>query len=323
MTRPGLVLRGTDFGRVLCSSGARGFFGDGYWWHGYLRPFGLDWSGSTFVAKTTTLLPRDGNMEMRLNGTDPRRLFPDCVRVKWWRGTVLNAVGLSGPGAVQLLGRGRWQRRREPFFISFMSVEGSASARLDELRKFVDLLGPKLPEFRAPVGLEINMSCPNVGVDHGRPVDAIREAQDTADIAARLGIPVVPNYSPDSPVAVPWTVARESSFDALSVANTVGWGRIPDRIDWGRTWGDRSPLAKYGGGGISGAPLRPVVLSWVRHAAELGMTKPLIAGGGILSVEDAMELMRAGADAVKLGTVAMLRPWRVGRMVERVRMWHG
>lgn len=80
-----MKLLGIEFGRVWCASGARNFFGDhpAYWFHRPLRPIGLDWSGSTFVAKTTTLEPRRGNMPLGgRSGTTPREWFPRCVRVK-------------------------------------------------------------------------------------------------------------------------------------------------------------------------------------------------------------------------------------------------
>jgi len=52
-----MILRGIEFGNVFNASGARGFFGEGYVYHRLWRPFGLSYDGSTFVAKTTTLLP--------------------------------------------------------------------------------------------------------------------------------------------------------------------------------------------------------------------------------------------------------------------------
>src|SRR3989338_1556485 len=66
-----MELRGVHFGPVLDASGVRGFFGEGYWHHRYCKPFGLRFDGATFVAKTTTLLPRAGNMPLQSNGVTP------------------------------------------------------------------------------------------------------------------------------------------------------------------------------------------------------------------------------------------------------------
>ncbi len=116
-------LRGHDFGPVLNSSGARGFYGEGYWFHDLWHQLGLDYTGSTFVQKTTTLTARAGNMP--LDGVTPKELLPKCIVVKPFKGVVLNSVGLSGPGAAVILEA--WGKAPEalpagPKMLSFMSV---------------------------------------------------------------------------------------------------------------------------------------------------------------------------------------------------------
>lgn len=316
-----MKLRGLNFGRVLCSSGSLGFFGDGYWYHKAFRPIGLNYEGATFVSKTTTLLPRKGNMPLKADQITPSELVPKCVKVRWSKGVVLNSVGLSGPGAKWLIQSGRWQRIGRPFFISFMSVGQDPTERLDELRKFVNMLLPELPKFRTTPGLELNFSCPNVGVNHSDGL--VKEVVAAMEVASILMhgkriVPLVPNFSPDiSPEAV-FTIAQESVCDAVSISNTVRWGNLPDQIDWKGIWGSHtSPLSDLGGGGLSGAPLLPIVLQWARRARELGFQKPLIMGGGILSAADAMAVLESGAAAIKLGVVGMLRPWRVRGIIQR------
>ena len=143
-----MKLRGINFGHVLDASGVRNFDGRGWWYHSWLRDFGLDFRGSTFVAKTTTFLLREGYMPLRENGFAPQNRFPDCVKVKFFKGVALNAVGLSGPGAQSLFDDGMWQRWPDPFFLSFMSVEKTAWARLGEMRDFVKLFKSRLPDFQ-------------------------------------------------------------------------------------------------------------------------------------------------------------------------------
>src|SRR3989344_6580999 len=94
-----------NFGRVWGASGVQGFFGEGYPYH--RLPFGPRFSGLTFVAKTATWWPRS---------------FPRKVHVGLqglWHGYALNSVRLSNPGIRVLFEDGRWQDRKEPFFISF------------------------------------------------------------------------------------------------------------------------------------------------------------------------------------------------------------
>ena len=109
-------LREINFGPVLDGSGVEGFFGEGYWFHKFLRPLGLNFNGCAFVAKTATLKPRKGNMPLKDDGITPKELKPKCVKVKLFKGVALNAVGLSGPGAIALFEDGRWQKRTRPFF---------------------------------------------------------------------------------------------------------------------------------------------------------------------------------------------------------------
>ena len=102
------------------------------------------------------------------------------------------------------------------------------------------------------------------------------------------------------------------SSDLLCISNTIPWGTMPDRINWKKLFGSAtSPLEKFGGGGLSGAPLLPLVFEWVTNARAAGLTCPLNAGGGILAPNDAEALFDAGADSVFIGSMAILRPWRV------------
>ena len=129
-----LKLRDVEFETVLNSSGARGFFGAGrtsdeYQHHRLCeRVFGLSYEHSTFVAKTTTTHPRIGNMPLDAN-LCPKECLPRCIVVKPLKGAVLNAVGLSGPGILDLLNQGRWQTRSVPFIISFMATGGGGAER--------------------------------------------------------------------------------------------------------------------------------------------------------------------------------------------------
>jgi len=310
-----LKLRNIKFGNVLVASGAQGFFGEGYWYHKWGRPFGLNFTGATFVAKTTTLYARAGNMPLHPDFT-PRDRMPKCIVVKPWKGVALNSVGLSGPGAEALLETGQWQARKEPFMLSFMSVAPTAPHRISELVRFVDLLRERLHEFRAPVGLQVNYSCPNVGL---HPGDLVNEVMTGLDMAHDLGIPIMPKFNVLLPPQVAKEISEHDACDALCISNTIPWGALPDRIDWKGLFGNNtSPLAQFGGGGLSGKPLLPLLIEWLDHAQSAGVRKPISAGGGILSYEDAHQVMRAGADSIFLGSIAFLRPWRMQGIIRAV-----
>ena len=48
------------------------------------------------------------------------------------------------------------------------------------------------------------------------------------------------------------------------------------------------------------------------------MKTPIVGGGGILSVRDAFDMLDAGANAIELGSVSILRPWRVAGIIRAV-----
>lgn len=315
-----MKLRGIDFGNVLDASGVRGFFGEGYWYHKVLRPFGLNFQGCTFVAKTTTLLERAGNMKRAADDISPAEMFPRCIVVRPFKGVALNAVGLSGPGAVSLFCDGRWQARRKPFFISFMSVEPTAQERVNELQRFTQVFRHHHRDFRAPIGLQINYSCPNVGL---KPLELVGEIAEGLSIAGQLGIPLMPKFNVTVPVSVAREVCKHPACDAICVSNSIPWGALPDKIDWKDLFGqDESPLAKLrmGGGGLSGAPLLSLTEAWIREARRQGIEKPINGGGGILRPSDVDVLVNAGASSVFLGSIAMLRGWRVQDAIRRANL---
>jgi len=332
-------MRGVEWGRVFNASGARGFRGEGYWFHDLWRHLGLRWEGSTLVTKTTTLLPRAGNMPLN-DDQQPKALLPDCIVVKPAAGVVLNAVGLSGPGAAALLsdwsmgvnGRralleSRLQETRARampmhFVISFMSVAADAASRLDELSTFVKMLWTPLRSWQreneadfppTSVALQLNFSCPNVGLDTSH---LVQEISDALDVTSVLNIPVMVKISALVPPAVACEIAEKPGCDAIVCSNTIPWGQLPEEIPWAKLFGSTtSPLAKYGGGGLSGRPLLPVVAKWLCVARAMGLEKPVVAGGGVLSRAAADVLVDCGASAIELGSVAILRPWRVAGLI--------
>lgn len=312
-----LTLRGVNYGSIFCAPGARGFFGEGYPYHRIAGPLGMTWEGTGFVSKTIVYPPRAGNMPFRGDRLTPRELLvPRSIVVKPFSGHVLNAVGLSGPGAEWALATGRWQVITEPFMISFMSVAATADERLRETEQFVKLLRRYLPQFQAPVAVQFNRACPNTGHP---PDEFYAETYAQLDLFGTLGISIVVNYNPAVPGEVLKSTAEHKACEALWVANTFPWG--DPRINWEAIFGSlESPLSRRnlpvpGGGGLSGPVCLPHTIERVIEARRLGITKPIVAGNGVQRASDVRTLRRAGADAVAIGVVAMVRPWRMRSII--------
>ncbi|MDP3997729.1 MAG: hypothetical protein Q8P73_04490 [bacterium] len=321
-----LRLRGIGINRVGNAAGARGLFGDGYWYHKYLRPFGLNWDGATLFTKTATWGSRrgpdynePGNMRMTEDGKQPKERFPDCIKVYPVRRMALNSVGLSGPSLDAVLADGRWQVWPETLVISVMALGETMEARLADMQRIVRRLKTALPGWRSPVVIEINISCPNVCLDL---MALVREAWYLLDIAAELDVPLIIKLNACTPAEAVKKISDHLACDAISVTNTIPWWRQPvvGYVDWMRLFGtDISPLAKYKGGGLSGAPLLPIIEQYIKLLLEIGVTVPIIGGGGVLCCRDADRLIRAGASAISLGSIAMLAPWEVRRVISHVK----
>jgi hypothetical protein len=316
-----MELRGKEFGLVLNASGARGFYGEGYWFHRFWKLLGLNYAGSTFVSKTTTLYARRGNMPLLPGTTTPKEKFPSCIIVKPFKGVVLNAVGLSGPGAGVL---GGWQPGvlpAGPKMLSFMSAQAHPGQRLAEFRYFAELLKEHyLPQWQdfldEGLALQINVSCPNVGIDSSR---LLSEVDVLLREAKHLDLPILLKVNATFPLHTVTQIAQHPVCDGIICSNTIPWGKLPDRIDWSGLFGSMvSPLDHLGGGGLSGKPLLPLVIEWIRGLRAHGVNKPIIGGGGILSCSDADAVFSAGASAIELGSVSILRPWRVRGIIRHV-----
>ncbi|MEK9151373.1 MAG: hypothetical protein AAB547_01970 [Patescibacteria group bacterium] len=321
------LIGGIDFGPIWVMSGTLNFFGGGWPFHKVLKklfPKGFRFDGITFVAKTTTLhhriFPQAGNLPMREDGITPKELFPTCIIIGWWQwlwGVMLNAVGLSGPGARDLLARGQWQQMTKRFMISFMSVAGTVEERLKEFEEFLQLLVPEIPKFKAAVGMQVNISCPNVKAGGKSDAIIIEEGFGYMNLMAHY-VPQVPGIFKVNTLMRPETAVMLSMHPqcgGVCVSNTLPWSAMkwwqkmlyfPSSIFTGK-----SPLDRFGGGGLSGRPLLPLVEQWVRDVRLAGFEKHINAGGGITCVDDVDRLYLAGADSVSVGSVAALRPWRL------------
>jgi len=323
-----MIFRGMNFGGpVLSAAGVQGFFGEGYRHHKILRLFGQDFSGITLVTKTTTLRPNQGNMPLAENGITPKEFAPKCILPNlqpknftvslrmFLQGIMLNAVKLSGPGTLALLQKELWQKMEQAFWISFMAIGATVQERLQEYAQFVALLKERLPDFKVPVGVQVNLTCPNVGLDID---ELVYEGEAMLEIGAELERPQMPKVNVLTPVRVAKQIASNANCDAICTSNTVRFGLLPGHINWKKLFGtDVSPLAEFGGGGLSGPPLLALVVEQTRKAREAGITKHINAGGGISRHEDVDLLKAAGASSVFLGTSCNLRSWRMRSIVRR------
>jgi dihydroorotate dehydrogenase (NAD+) catalytic subunit len=101
--------------------------------------------------------------------------------------------------------------------------------------------------------------------------------------------------------------AVEAGADALSLINTVLGMALDIR--------SRRPRLAQVVGGLSGPAIKPIALRMVYQVAK-SVTVPVVGMGGIVSAEDALEFIIAGAQAVALGTANFLDPTSCLRVIE-------
>ena len=101
--------------------------------------------------------------------------------------------------------------------------------------------------------------------------------------------------------------------EALTLINTV----MGMAIDVER----RRPRLGAGGGGLSGAAIRPVAVRAVYECRQAFPDAAIVGVGGVRSGEDAVELVMAGADAVEVGTATFFEPRAPVRVLRELGAW--
>jgi dihydroorotate dehydrogenase len=309
-----MKIKGIHFKNVFNSSGARGFNGEGWWFHKILA---FLFSGFcpqllAFKSKTATWNPRDGNMA-KGKFAWLKNLFPACVVIRFWQRAALNKVNLTNIGITNLIRKGKWQKKRQPFVISVMAVGATREERLEEMRKIVQAIKELIS--LAPwliIALEINISCPNT--EHCT-IELSSEVLDYLNIASALNIPIMVKLNIYAKYKLVKAIQDSGLCDCLVVTNTLPWGSFWNLIPWKRIFGSiTSPLEKKGfgkdAGGLSGPWIFPFLVDWVYRMRGAGITMLITAGGGIIRQQDILLLKLAGANAIEFSVGHFFfRPW--------------
>ncbi|HET6866459.1 MAG TPA: dihydroorotate dehydrogenase [Solirubrobacteraceae bacterium] len=226
---------------------------------------------AAFVSKTVTLEPRQGNPPPRL-----------------WElpGGLINSIGLPNKGLEGYLEHDLPELATLPVPL-IVNVMGSSRDQVAELIAAF----ARRDEVAA---LELNVSCPNVetgllmGADPGEIAKLLERVRPLTD--KPLIVKLTPNATDVPAVA---RAAEHAGADALSLINTLRGMALDSRT--GQPW--------LGGvtGGVSGPAVRTIALAQV-HAVARAVEIPIVGMGGVASGTDALDLMRAGASLVAVGT---------------------
>jgi dihydroorotate dehydrogenase (NAD+) catalytic subunit len=239
-------------------------------------------------CKGTTLKARIGNPTPRVTETP---------------GGMLNSIGLQNPGVDAVIDKyaATWSAWKVPVIVN---VAGESVSDYVEVAR-------RLEGVPGIAGIELNISCPNVGKGGLQfAIDAAAAGEVTAAVRRVTDLPLLVKLSPN--VADIRPIARaiaDAGADALTAINTLsGIAVAPGRA---------RPLLGNIYGGLSGPAVKPVALRVVYEAAQT-VKIPVVAIGGVTELADVLDFLAVGAVAVQVGTAIFADPTLPVRLVDEL-----
>lgn len=217
-------------------------------------------------------------------------------------GGMINAIGLQNPGIDVFV------NRDIPFLKQYDTkiIVNVCGKTTEDYIDVVERLGDQPVDL-----LEINISCPNVkegGIAFGQDPKAVEAI--TREVKRHAKQPIIMKLSPNvTDITVMAKAAEAGGADALSLINTL----TGMKIDINR----RSFALANKTGGMSGPAVKPVAVRMVYQVAQ-AVKLPIIGMGGIMTAEDALEFILAGATAVAVGTANFHNPYATKEVVEGI-----
>lgn len=229
------------------------------------------------ITKGTSLKPRPGNKPPRICETPSG---------------MLNSIGLQNPGVEYFAQNDLpWLKKFDTAII--VNACGSSIDEYVELCKILNTLDID--------GVELNLSCPNVKAGclaFGTTYEGVKEV--TSAVRKVLDKPLIVKLTPNvTDITLTAKAVEDAGADAVSLINTLLGMSI--NIDTKR------PYLANNTGGLSGPAVKPVAVRMVYQVAK-AVNIPILGMGGIVTGEDAIEFMLAGANAVSIGCGNFISP---------------
>jgi len=245
-----------------------------------------------FVSKGISLEPMPGHPPPRLIHT---------------ASGMLNAIGLQNVGVEEYVSRKLPPMSRYPRCKVIVNVFGST------VGEYIAVI-ERLNHAEGIAAYELNVSCPNVhagGMAFGADPGSLEYLVNRAKEAAKrpLFVKLSPNVTSIAHMA---KIAAGAGADALSLVNTFMAMSIDVET--------RKPRLTNVTGGLSGPAIKPIALRMVYEAAR-AVQIPILGMGGIVTPEDAVEFLLAGATAIQVGTASYADPRAVERLAHGLESW--
>ena len=245
-----------------------------------------------FVTKGISIQPMAGH--------PPARILTTAAGM-------LNAIGLQNVGVEEFIAKKLPELQRYPNTRCIVNVFGFTA---HEYIKVIEHLN----HAEGIAAYELNVSCPNVhagGMTFGSDPGSLEYLVKLAKAVSKR--PLIVKLSPNvTSVAKMAKVVADSGADAVSLVNTFLAMSIDIEM--------RKPRLSNITGGLSGPAIKPIALRMVYEVAR-AVTIPVIGLGGIVTPEDAVEFLLAGATAVQVGTASYADPRAVERIAGGLESW--
>jgi dihydroorotate dehydrogenase (NAD+) catalytic subunit len=239
-----------------------------------------------FTVKSITLEKRAGN---------PNPRIAECVS------GILNSIGIQSQGVRHFI------EQDLPFLRQFqvpviVSISGNYA---DDYARIAALLDRE----EGISAIEVNISCPNLemgGCSFGADPEAAGLIVSLVKSSVRL--PVIAKLTPNvSDITLIAKSVEKNGADAIALINTLAGMAIDIRT--------RRPKLGNIIGGLSGPAIKPVAIKMVWDVYRT-VRIPIIGMGGVMTWEDAIEFILAGATAVGVGTALFRDPWVVFEIID-------
>ncbi|MGP1556002.1 dihydroorotate dehydrogenase [Peptostreptococcus stomatis] len=232
-------------------------------------------------SKGLTLIAKPGNEGMRVHETPSG---------------MMNSVGLENPGV-----QGFIDRELDDFSkLDTCRIVNLGGGCEDDYVEGARLLDDK--DFDI---VELNISCPNVkhgGMAFGIKSEVAREVVRSVRKATKK--PLIVKLSPNAEDIVEMAkVCQEEGADGISLVNTFKAMAIDIH--------KRRPVFNNVTAGLSGPAIKPIALRMVYEVCQ-AVTIPVVGMGGIMTAEDVIEFIMAGATCIQIGTANFTNP-RIGQ----------
>jgi dihydroorotate dehydrogenase (NAD+) catalytic subunit len=230
------------------------------------------------VTKTVTMEFRPGN--------PPPRIVETAAGM-------LNSIGLPNLGVEGFI-REKWPFLQTLKTNVIVNVAGKVG---DDFVRVVERM-EAVPDIAA---YELNFSCPNVkegGLSFSANAETARKVTQAVRQVTRR--PMIVKLTPNvTSIAEIGLAVQEGGADAVSAINTLVGMAVDVQT--------RKPRLATITGGLSGPAIKPIALAKVYELVKV-LKIPVIAIGGILTAQDALEFLLVGAVAVQIGTANFMQP---------------